>query len=127
MKTVTQSYRTGELKIVEAPPPQLRDGYVLVKTAHSLISAGTEKTKVDTAEKSLISKAQARPDLVRQVIHKAKQEGFWKTWQTVSERLNTPLAMGYSSAGVVLETMGDVGGIQTGDRVACAGNHAEIA
>ena len=126
MKMVTQSYKTGELKIVEAPPPLLRSGHLLVQTAHSLISTGTEKTKIDTAEKGLLAKAQSRPDLVKQVINKAKQEGVWKTWQTVSERLNTPIAMGYSSAGVVLETMGDVGGIQPGDRVACAGNHAEI-
>src|SRR5215510_15657457 len=124
MKTVMQSYRTGELKLVEAPPPRLKDGHVLVKTAHSLISTGTEKTKIDTASKSFIGKAQSRPDLVRQVIKKAKQEGIWKTWQAVSERLNSPLSMGYSNAGTVLETMGDAGGIQPGDRVACAGNHS---
>src|SRR5688572_30726412 len=126
MKTVMQSYKTGELKLVEAPPPQLKDGYVLVRTAHSLISAGTEKTKIDTADKSLLAKAQARPDLVKQVINKARREGLWKTWQAVSERLSTPLTMGYSSAGLVLETRGDVGDIRPGDRVACAGNHAEV-
>src|SRR5215217_4900632 len=126
MKTVMQSYKTGELKVIEAPPPQLKGGHVLVRTAHSLISAGTEKTKIDTADKSLISKAQARPDLVKQVIIKAKKEGLWKTWQAVSERLSAPLSMGYSSAGIVLETMGDVGSIQPGDRVACAGSHAEV-
>jgi len=126
MKTVMQSYKTGELKVIETPPPQLKDGYVLIRNQHSLISAGTEKTKIDTAEKSLIGKAKARPDLVRQVIQKAKREGLWKTWQSVAERLETPLTMGYSSAGTVLETMGDVGSIQKGDRVACAGNHADI-
>src|SRR5215831_2078998 len=126
MKTVTQNYRTGELKVIDAPPPQLKDGHILVRTTHSLISAGTEKTKIDTAERSLLGKAQARPDLVRQVIKKAKTEGLWKTWQTVSERLNAPVPMGYSSSGIVMETMGDVGELKPGDRVACAGNHAEI-
>jgi len=126
MKTVMQSYKTGELKVIQCPPPQLKEGHVLIRTAHSLISAGTEKTKIDTAQKSLIGKAQARPDLVRQVITKAKREGLWKTWEAVSERLSTPLPMGYSSSGIVLETLGDVGGIRPGDRVACAGNHAEI-
>jgi polar amino acid transport system substrate-binding protein len=127
MKIVMQSYRTGELKLQEAPPPQLRDGHVLVKTAYSLISAGTEKTKIDTAEKSLLGKAKARPDLVQQVIRRAKREGLWKTWQLVSERLNTPLAMGYSSAGIVIDTMGDVGDVRPGDRVACGGSHANHA
>ena len=129
MKIVIQNYKTGELKLVDAPPPQLKEGHVLVQTVHSLISVGTEKTKVDTARKSLLGKARARPDLVKQVIHKAKQEGLWKTFQTVSERLNMPIALGYSSAGVVLETMGNVNGLRPGDRVACGGdtaNHAEI-
>src|SRR5262252_186859 len=126
MKTVMQIYRTGELKVIDAPPPQLKEGHVLVRTAHSLISAGTEKTKIDTAQKSLIGKAQARPDLVRQVINKAKKEGLWKTWEAISERMSAPLPMGYSSAGIVLETCGDIEGIRPGDRVACAGNHAEI-
>src|ERR1051326_396271 len=111
MKAVIQNYNTGELKVIETPPPQLRDGWVLVKTTHSLISAGTEKTKIDTAQKNLIAKAQARPDLVQQVIARARREGLWKTWQAVSERLNTPLAMGYSSSGIVVDTMGDVDGI----------------
>ncbi len=127
MKIVMQSYRTGELKIQDAPPPQLRDGHALVKTSYSLISAGTEKTKIDTAEKSLLGKAQARPDLVQQVINRAKREGLWKTWQLVSERLNTPIALGYSSAGIVIDTMGDVGDIRPGDRVACGGSHANHA
>jgi predicted dehydrogenase/threonine dehydrogenase-like Zn-dependent dehydrogenase len=129
MKAVIQTYKTGELKLIEAPPPQLKDGHVLVRTTHSLISVGTEKTKIDTAKKSLIGKARARPDLVKQVINRAKQEGLWKTWQTVSDRLTTPTALGYSSAGIVMETLGDVGGIRPGDRVACGGdtaNHAEI-
>src|SRR5215471_4369556 len=111
MKTVVQSYKTGELTVIEAPPPQLKEGYVLVRTAHSLISAGTEKTKIDTAQKTLLGKARSRPDLVRQVINKAKREGLWKTWEAVAERMSLPLAMGYSSAGVVLETCGDIEGI----------------
>src|SRR5258707_578804 len=108
MKSVLQNYSTGELKVVETPPPQLRAGWVLVKTICSLISAGTEKTKVDAGSMSLLGKAKARPDLVRQVINKAKREGLWKTWQTVSDRLNTPVPMGYSSAGEVIRVEGDV-------------------
>ena len=129
MKTVTQNYKSGELKLEETPPPQLQDGCVLVQTSYSLISAGTEKMKVDTGRKNLLGKARARPDLVKQVLEKAKKEGLLSTWKTVSERLNTTSAMGYSSAGIVIDTKGDVGGLQCGDRVACGGsqaNHAEI-
>lgn len=129
MKSVLQNYGSGELKVIDSPPPQLRDGSVLVRTAYSVISAGTEKTKVDMGSKSLLGKARSRPDLVRQVIIKAKREGLWKTWQTVQERLSTPTPLGYCSAGEVIETAGEVNGLRPGDLVACAGstaNHAEI-
>ena len=94
MKSVLQNYGSGELSVIESPTPQLRDGSVLVRTVCSVISAGTEKTKVDMGSKSLLGKARSRPDLVRQVISKARREGLWKTWQTVQERLSTPTPLG---------------------------------
>ena len=129
MKAVIQNYKTGELSVAEAPAPQLATGCVLVRTAHSVISAGTEKTKVDTGQKSLVGKALARPDLFKKVIHKARKDGLWKTWRTVSDRLDTPIVLGYSCAGRVIEVSGDTDGICVGDWVACAGNtanHAEL-
>jgi polar amino acid transport system substrate-binding protein len=129
VKAVIQIYKTGELRVIEAPPPQLRPGWVRVRTAHSVISAGTEKTKVDTARKSLLGKAMARPDLVKKVIDKARREGLWKAWQTASERLEQPVPLGYSCAGQIIEVSGDVDGLCPGDWVACGGstaNHAEI-
>src|SRR6185503_9983854 len=129
MKSVIQIYKTGELKVTETPPPQLRPGWMLVRNAHSLISAGTEKTKVDTARKSLLGKAMARPDLVKKLVAKAAREGLWKAWQTASDRLEQPMPLGYSCAGQVIEVCGDVGDVRPGDWVACAGstaNHAEI-
>ena len=56
MKTIIQNYKTGELKVIEAPPPQIQDKRVLVKTSYSLISAGTEKTKIDMGKKTLLRK-----------------------------------------------------------------------
>jgi predicted dehydrogenase/threonine dehydrogenase-like Zn-dependent dehydrogenase len=129
MKSILQNYRTGQLLVVESPTPQIRAGYALVRNAYSLISAGTEKTKVDTAQKSLLGKALSRPDMVKKVIAKAKTEGLWKTWQVVSDKLDVPTPLGYSSAGQIVEVNGDVDGLTPGDWVACAGNtanHAEI-
>ncbi len=117
------------LLVVDSPTPQLRSGWALVATAFSIISAGTEKTKVDTARKSLLGKAMARPDLVKKVIAKAKTEGLWKTWQVVSDKLDAPTPLGYSSAGQIIEVSGDIDGLEPGDWVTCAGNtanHAEI-
>lgn len=77
MKQVIQSYKPGELELAEVPTPtQARQGQVLVATRASLVSVGTEKYMLQLASKSLLRKALARPDLVRQVIAKAQAEGI---------------------------------------------------
>src|SRR5262249_37226160 len=68
MKQVLQNYKTGELRLADVPRPALRAGGILVATRASLISAGTEKMKLDVARKNLIGKALERPDQVRKVI-----------------------------------------------------------
>jgi polar amino acid transport system substrate-binding protein len=129
MKQIVQNYRTGELTIEELPPPALRPGRVLIKTSFSLISAGTERTVVETAQSSLIGKARSRPDLVRQVLDSFKREGLRSTYEKVKARLNQVKPLGYSASGIVTDVGEGVRGFQTGDRVACAGagyaSHAE--
>ncbi|ANG61167.1 oxidoreductase [Marinobacterium aestuarii] len=130
MKQVTQTLRTGVVEINEVPVPSLNDKFVLVRNSMSVISAGTEKTKIDMGKKSLLQKAKARPDLVKQVINKVRTEGLAKTLQTVNSRLNSPSPLGYSCAGTVVAAGGLVEGLQPGDRVACGGadyaNHADF-
>ena len=58
MKQVTQTLRTGTVEVNEVPIPTLNDKFVLVKNTASVISAGTEKTKIDMGKKSLLQKAQ---------------------------------------------------------------------
>jgi predicted dehydrogenase/threonine dehydrogenase-like Zn-dependent dehydrogenase len=131
MRQVVQSFRTGDLVVDEVPSPILRARGILVRTAASLVSAGTERMVVDFAEKNLIEKARARPDLVRQVVDKAKREGVLSTLDSVRNRLDQPLPLGYSSAGVVVAVGDEAGSFEAGDRVACAGSgfacHAEVA
>src|SRR5918911_4263960 len=130
MKQVLQNLKTGQLAVKDVPPPAVQRGRVLVRTAASLISAGTERVAVDMGRKSLLGKARERPDLVRQVIQKAKNEGFVNTFKAVRTRLGASLALGYSAAGVVVEVGADVTEFRAGDRVACAGlgfaSHAEM-
>ncbi len=121
MKQLIQSYKTGELGLYDVPAPYCRPEGVLVRTTCSLVSAGTEKMIVDIAKKSLIGKAKARPDLVRQVIDKMKKEGIKNTLEKVFNKLDTPIPLGYSCAGVVCEVGEYVDGISAGDRVACGG------
>lgn len=130
MKQVTQTLRTGVIEINDVPVPALNDKFILVRNSTSVISAGTEKTKIDMGKKSLLQKAKARPDLVMQVMGKIKTEGLKKTLQTINSRLDSPSPLGYSCAGTVVAAGGLVEGIQPGDRVACGGadyaNHAEF-
>ena len=126
MLQILQNVKTGELKLEEVPIPSPAGGMVQVRTYASLISAGTEKMLIELAQKSLAGKAQARPDLVKQVLNKAKKEGWLNTFNNVMSKMEKPMPLGYSASGLVVggESLAD------GSRVAIAGagyaNHAEI-
>lgn len=130
MKQVVQSFKTGEMKVKEVPVPQLQANYVLVENASSLISAGTERGTVKVAQANLIDKARQRPDLVKQVVQNLKKEGLRATFEKVKTKLDSPKALGYSTAGVVKASMDGGNKYKSGDRVACAGqdlaSHAEV-
>lgn len=130
MKQVVQNFRSGQLKVEELSQPALRPGGVLVRTAFSLISAGTERTIVETAQSSLIGKARSRPDLVRQVADTFKREGLSSTYEKIKARLSQTKELGYSAAGIVAEVGRKADEFRVGDRVACAGagyaSHAEV-
>ncbi len=121
MKQILQSYRTGELWLAEVPVPALQDGGVVVRTEASLVSAGTERMIMELARKSLFGKARARPDLVKKVLRSVRTEGVSQTMAKVFSKLDTPVALGYSCAGTVVEVGSGVSGIVRGDRVACGG------
>ena len=114
--------------IEELPVPQMKSGGVLVQNICSLISAGTERTSVEIAQASLVGKRISRPDLVKQVVDTAKRQGRVATYKKVQTRLDNYKQLGYSSAGVVIES--SVEPFKPGDRVACAGggyaSHAEF-
>lgn len=121
MKQVLQNMKTGKTTVEDVPVPEPRAGQALVRVAASLVSAGTERMVVEFAEKSLVGKARARPDLARQVVDKMKREGVLPTLQAAFNRLDQPMALGYSSAGVVAGLGPGVAGFKVGQRVACAG------
>lgn len=130
MKQVLQNLKTGEVSVTDVPVPSPRRGFVLVRTAASLISAGTERLTVEAGQKSLVSRAVEQPALVKQVIQKARTEGVLNTVDAVRSKLGSMIALGYSAAGTVIQVGDGVTGLREGDRVACAGvgyaSHAEV-
>jgi predicted dehydrogenase/threonine dehydrogenase-like Zn-dependent dehydrogenase len=126
VQQVIQNVRSGQLSVVELPDPVARPGQVLIANAASLISAGTEKTTIELAQKSLLGKARERPDHVRRALEKMRNEGFFRTLQQLREKLDEPLALGYSSAGTVLACGAGVQELRAGDRVASNGPHAGV-
>jgi predicted dehydrogenase/threonine dehydrogenase-like Zn-dependent dehydrogenase len=131
MKQVLQSARTGSIEVTEVPAPRVFTGGVLVRIAASLVSAGTERASSEFASRNLLQKAKSRPDLVTDVIAKVRRDGLFPAISAVRNRLDQPQALGYSSAGTILEVGEGVSDIKPGDRVACAGAnfavHAEYA
>ncbi|MBF0603764.1 MAG: Gfo/Idh/MocA family oxidoreductase [Nitrospirae bacterium] len=125
-----QNYKTGALDIKDVPSPLVTGHSVLVRNMASLISAGTEKIKVDTARMNLLNKARSRPDLVRQVVTNVQQEGLLPTVQKVLNKLDTPVSLGYAACGEVVGLGSLVKSLKIGDRVACAGEvyaaHAQL-
>ena len=131
MKQLLQNLKNGKSIVEAVPIPTPHDGQALVKTEASLVSAGTERMVVEFSEKSLLGKARSRPDLVKQVLDKARREGLVNTAQSAFNRLDQPMALGYSSAGVIVALGEKMDGFSVGQRVACSGAgyavHAEYA
>jgi predicted dehydrogenase/threonine dehydrogenase-like Zn-dependent dehydrogenase len=126
MLQVIQFQKTGKMSVETLPAPMLKCGGILVQNAFSIISAGTERSSVETAQASLVGKARSRPDLVKQVIDNVKSDGVVATYRKVQNRLANYKELGYSSAGIVIGS--DTDAFRVGDRVACAGSayHAEV-
>lgn len=109
----------------EVPAPLVRPGAVLIRTTHSLVSLGTERMLVEFGKAGLIEKARLQPDRVKQVLDKMKTDGIIPTLESVFNKLNQPLPLGYCNAGIVVEVGKNVKEFRVGDRVASNGNHAE--
>src|SRR5665647_3597414 len=123
--------KDGRIEVLDTPVPSLRPQGALIRTAWSLISAGTEGAKIDLGQKSLVAKARSRPDQAKQVLDKVRSEGVLRAYRTVKARLEERNPIGYSSAGVVTQVGELAAGLEVGDLVACGGaeyaSHAEYA
>ena len=126
MKQILQSFKTGITELAELPSPTVKPGQLLIQTTRSLVSLGTEKMLVEFGKASLIQKARQQPDKVKMVLDKIKTEGLMPTVETVFNKLEQPLPLGYCNVGEVIEVGAGVTDFNVGDRVASNGQHAEF-
>jgi predicted dehydrogenase/threonine dehydrogenase-like Zn-dependent dehydrogenase len=126
VQQVVQNLRTGKLTVDQLPEPMAAPGTIVVANVASVLSAGTEKMAIELARKSLVGKALERPDHVRRVLEKLRNEGLLSTIAQVRSKLDESVALGYSSAGIVLAAGKGVRGFKPGDRVASNGPHAGV-
>jgi predicted dehydrogenase/threonine dehydrogenase-like Zn-dependent dehydrogenase len=119
----------GEARVVDVPAPQAGPRNVLVRVAHSAISAGTEKAGVQAAAEPLYRRALRQPEKIRRAIEMVRERGLRYTLERARGTANLA-PLGYSAAGTVIAVGGQVESFGIGDRVACAGagvaNHAEF-
>lgn len=125
MKQILQSLRNGSTTVADVPCPAAGAGTLLIGSAVSLISAGTERMLVDFGRGSMLDKVRQQPDKVRQVLDKMRTDGVASTLEAVQSKLDQPLALGYCNVGRVLEVGAGVEGFAVGERVVSNGKHAE--
>jgi predicted dehydrogenase/threonine dehydrogenase-like Zn-dependent dehydrogenase len=125
MKQILQSLKTGATEVAEVPCPAVRPGQLLIRSTRTLVSVGTERMLVEFGKAGWIAKARQQPDKVRMVLDKIKTDGLVPTFESVMNKLDQPLPIGYCNVGRVMATGNGVAGFELGDRVVSNGKHAE--
>ncbi len=126
MKQILQSLKTGATEVAEVPCPAVKRGQLLIRSSHTLLSAGTERMLVEFGKANWIDKARQQPDKLRTVLDKIKTDGLMPTVEAVFNKLDQPLPLGYCNVGTVLEAGEGLSGFVPGDRVVSNGKHAEV-
>ena len=126
MKQIIQDLKKGNTILEEVPVPKVKPGQVLIKTSRTLVSLGTERMLVEFGKANYFYKAKQQPDKVKIVIDKVKTDGLRSTYESVVNKLNQRLPLGYCNVGKIIKLGKGVSEFKIGDRVASNGAHAEF-
>ena len=125
MKALLQNFSEGGPYLENVPIPSVTAGKVVIKNECSLVSTGTEMMLVNFGESTLVGKALKQPERVKEVLRKVQVDGLLTTVDAVKSKLNSPIPLGYSCTGRVVDVAPDVKHLKIGDRVVANGQHAE--
>ena len=81
---------------------------------------------VEFGKANYFYKAKQQPDKVKIVIDKVKTDGLRSTYESVVNKLNQRLPLGYCNVGKIIKLGKGVSEFKIGDRVASNGAHAEF-
>jgi len=126
MKQILQDLKDGTTQLADVPASRAGSGQLLIHTAVTLVSSGTERMLVEFGKANWLEKARQQPDKVRLVLDKARTDGWAAALEAVQSKLDQPLTAGYCNAGRVAEIGRGVDGFALGDRVVSNGRHAEV-
>ncbi len=126
MLQVLQNLKNGQITVASLPQPQVRENHLLIASEHSLISKGTEKMVLEFGKANYLNKARQQPDKVKMALNKIRTDGVVPTIETIINKLNQSLPLGYSNVGRIMEVGSGVTDFSTGDRVLSNGYHAEV-
>jgi predicted dehydrogenase/NADPH:quinone reductase-like Zn-dependent oxidoreductase len=114
--------RDGRAVVEEVPAPALEPGRVLVRTAFSVLSAGTERDILAATEAPALLAQAADPDRLRRALGVLRQEGPAGLLDRLRARkAPTEAAPGYAASGRVLAVGKGIADLPPGTSVACAG------
>jgi len=120
----------GQIVVEDLPAPVIKSGEVLVQTAFSFISAGTELSGKKSSEGSLIKRVLSNPENIKKGLDILRKKGLKETLEVAEGQKSLKHSLGYSLSGVIVEIGNDITEFKVGDRVACAGagkaKHAEF-
>ena len=126
MKIVTQNLNNGDTKLADIPCPVPNKSEVFIRSKRTLVSVGTERMLVEFGKANIFKKAASQPDKVKLVLQKLKTDGVQATIESVLNKLDLPLPLGYCNVGRVVEQQEASTKYNAGDRVVSNGYHAEF-
>ena len=124
MKQLVVEKNNPEPILWDTPIPKPGPGEILIKNHYSVVSTGTEIATIESSNKSVTDKLQESSN-IQKGLELLEKEGVRAVWNAVFPKNISPIQLGYSSSGKVIEVGRDVKNFHVGDMVVSNGNHAE--